>query len=194
MKTLLTFAGSALIALSVMADASATAVSKAKAIELAAHRVDRLVTLKKIDATFTTKMEKLEVSVVENQAPVHYKVRVSQTKPVKGNPLQVDLSFDINGKPLAFQLIAGGVAGADMGWSGKSAGELVESALHYVLENATAGKVSLFDKDATSLTLSKASLKEKTVAQAELLASSTTEKLNIKVSLDGTFVSAEVVP
>ena len=171
-----------------------TAVSKAKAIELAAHRVDRLVTLKKIDATFTTKMEKLEVTVAENQAPVHYKVRVSQTKPVKGNPLQVDLSFDINGKPLAFQVIAGGVAGADMGWSGKSAGELIESALHYVLENATAGKVSLFDKDAASLTLSKASHKEKTVARAEVLSSSTTEKLNIKVSLDGAFISAEVVP
>lgn len=192
MKTLLMIASTVVIAVSAVAQSGS--VSSAKAIELSAHRIDRLVALKKVDATFLTKMDTVEVTVVQNQAPVVYKTRVSQTKPAAGKPMQMDISLDKDGKPLAFQLIPGGVAGPDLKWTGKNAGELTENALHYVLENATNGKVALFDKSATSFTLSKATLKGEAVALGQVLSSATTEKLNIYLKLDGTFISAEVVP
>ncbi len=176
------------------AKAAPPTVSNAKAIELSAHRIDRLVALAKIDATFLSKLEKMEVAVVQNQEPVFYKVRVSQTRPAQGQPMQVEISYDSDGKPLAFQVVSGGIAGPDVGWSGKDAGSLAENALHYVLENANSGKVALFDKSGTSLTLSKQIFNGQTVAHGQILSSATTEKLNVYLNLDGTFISAEVVP
>lgn len=82
-----------------------TTITTAKAIELTAHRIDRLVALNKIDDSFLKKMEKIEVTVVQNQAPVFYKTKVSQSKPTQGTPIQVEISLDKDGKPLAFQLI-----------------------------------------------------------------------------------------
>lgn len=170
------------------------AVTNAKAIELAAHRLDRLVALKKLDASFLKKLSTMEVTVVENQPPVQFKVRVSQTKPEKGNPMQVDLTFDHDGKPLAAQVVAGGKPGPEVGFPSKDAAALSENLLHYVLENNTGGKVALFDKGAKTFTITKSKLKGEDVALGQLTSSSTTEKLNIYVKLDGTFISAEVVP
>ncbi|MBC7421242.1 MAG: hypothetical protein H7328_10985 [Bdellovibrio sp.] len=194
MKKILAFCGVLTMTLGITAQAAAPTVSNAKAIELSAHRIDRLVTLSKIDASFLSKLAKLEVTVVQNQAPVYYKVKVTQGQPAQGQPMQVDISFDADGKPLSFQVIAGGVAGPDAGWTDKDAGSLAENALHYILENSTAGKVPLFDKSATSLTLSKQTLNGQIVARGQVLSSATTEKLNIYLKLDGTFISAEVVP
>lgn len=168
-------------------------VTNAKAIELTAHRIDRLVALNKIDGTFLKKLDKIEVVVVQNQSPVYYKVRVSQTLPAQGNPIQLDIAFDDDGKPLSFQLIPNGVAGPDIGWTEKSDGELTENALHYVLENEKDPKIGLFDKAATSFTLTKGVLNNQTVARGQVTSSATSEKLNIYLKLDGTFISAEII-
>lgn len=194
MKKILTTFATVLMALSANAHTGGPGVSNAKAIELSAHRVDRLVALNKIDASFLKKLDTIEVTVVQNQAPVYYKTRVSQTKPAQGNPLQLEISFDEDGKPLAFQLVPNGVAGADLAWPEKNAGELTENALHYVLENAADSKVTLFDKSATSFALTQGKLNGQTVARGQVTSSATTEKLNIYLKLDGTFISAEVIP
>lgn len=190
----LVISGFLMMSFGITAQAVVATVSNAKVIELSAHRIDRLVSLSKIDASFLAKLAKMEVTVVQNQAPVAFKVMVSQTAPAQGKPMQVEISFDSAGKPLAFQVIAGGVAGPDAGWTGKDAGSLAENALHYVLENSNTAKVPLFDKSGTSLTLSKQTLNGQTVARGQVLSSATTEKLNIYLKLDGTFISAEVVP
>lgn len=194
MKTILMTLATLFIAISAIAHPGGPGVSNAKAIELSAHRVDRLVALNKIDASFLKKLDKIEVTVVQNQAPIFYKTRVSQTKPAQGNPMQLEISLDEDGKPLAFQLVPNGVAGPDLAWPEKNAGELTENALHYVLENATDAKVALFDKAATNFTLTQGTLNGQAVARGQVTSSATTEKLNIYLKLDGTFISAEVVP
>ncbi len=193
MKNLILIASTVLLTVSAFAHPNGPGVTNAKSIELSAHRIDRLVALGKIDASFLKNLEKMEVTVVQNQAPVYYKVRVSQTQPTQGAPLQLDISYDEDGKPLAFQVIAGGVAGPDAGWPDKDAGSLAENALHYILENNTDAKVALFDKGASSFTLTKGTLNGETVARGQALSTLTTDKLNIYVKLDGTFISAEVV-
>ncbi len=194
MKAFLPIISAILVTGSVMAHPGGPGASNAKAIELSAHRIDRLVALSKIDTSFLKKMSKIEVKLVQNQAPVFYKTVVSQTQPAQGKPMQVEISLDEDGKPLAFQLIAGGVAGPDLGFTEKNAGELTENALHYVLENATNGKVALFDKSATSVTLTKGIMDNQAAALVQVLSSATTEKLNIFLKLDGTLISADVVP
>jgi len=192
MKTFI-FLTSLILSISSFAHPNGPGVTNAKAIELSAHRIDRLVTLGKIDASFLKNLEKMEVSVVQNQAPVYYKVRVTQTQPAQGTPLQLDISYDDDGKPLSFEVIAGGVAGPDAGWTDKDAGSLAENALLYILENNTDAKVALFDKGLTSFVLTKGALNGETVARGQASSNLTTDKLNIYLKLDGTFISAEVI-
>lgn len=169
-------------------------VTNAKVLELTAHRIERLTTLGKIDSTFLNNLEKMEVTIVLNEAPVYYKVRASQTQPAQGAPMQLDVSFDADGKPLSFQVLAGGATGPAAGWADIDATTLTENALHYILENNADSKVAVFDKTATSVTLSKGQMNGATVARALVTAAGTTAHLNIYLKLDGTFVTAEVIP
>lgn len=171
----------------------AAPVSIAKVAELTSHRIDRLVALGKIDASFLNRMEKIEVVPV-NEAPVAFKVLVSQTQPVQGQALQLGLSFDKDGRPLAFQVVPGGVAGEDPQWTGKDAASLTENALHYVLENAADPKVKMFFDGLTMFNLTKGDLNGAVVARGQVLSSLTTQKLNIYLNLDGTLLSTEIVP
>lgn len=168
-------------------------ISTAKIAELSAHRVDRLVTLGKIDAAFVSKIERIEV-VAGGMAPVAYKAVVSQTHPQSGTPLQLELQFDHDGKPLSFKVLSGGTAGADMQWTPKNAGELIENGMHYVLENAADATVAPYFKDFSSLVLVKGTLVGKAVALVQVAASSQAKRLNIYVNLDGSLNSVEVEP
>lgn len=193
MKKIILIVSTTLLTIAAFAHPNGPGVTNAKTIELSAHRIDRLVTLGKIDPSFLKNLEKMEVTVVQNQAPVYYKVRVTQTQPAQAAPMQLDISYDDDGKPLSFEVIAGGVVGPDAGWTDKDAGSLAENALHYILENNTDAKVSLFDKGVTSFTLSKGTLNGETVARGQALSALTTDKLNIYLKLDGSLISAEIV-
>ncbi len=193
MKNLILIASTVLLTFSVLALPTGPSVTNAKVTELSAHRIDRLVALGKIDASFLKNLEKMEVTVVQNQAPVYFIARVSQTQPAQGAPLQLNISYDQDGKPLSFQIIAGGITGPDAGWTDKDAGSLAENALHYILENNSDAKVALFDKGISSFTLTKGTLNGETIARGQALSTLTTDKLNIYVKLDGTLISAEVI-
>lgn len=183
----------AILATALSSSAWAQSVSKAKIAELSAHRVDKLVVLGKIDATFRTKLERIDVAAVSEGAVV-FKSLVSQTQPGAGKPMQVQLSFDKDGKPLAYQLIAGGVAGPDPQWPDKDALTLAEDCLHYVIDNSTDAKVKPFNDGYTFMVLTKGTLGGVLVARGEVNTSLATSKLDVYVKPDGTFVEADVVP
>lgn len=168
-------------------------ITTAKIAELSAHRADRLVALGKIDAAFVQKIEKIEVTKLSGGAAA-YKSIVSQTQPQTGSPLQLELQFDHDGKPLSFKVLAGGTSGPDLGWSPKSAGELVENGMHYVLDNSADGTISPYFNDFTNLVLMKDTLGGKDVALLQVIASSQSVPLNVFVDLDGTINSVVVGP
>lgn len=194
MKKLIMIGSLLVMAMSAFAHSDGSEVTNAKVGELSAHRVDRLVALGKIDASFLKQLEKIEVIAVEDQAPVSYKARVSQSQPAQGAPIQLDIFFNEEGKPLSFEVVAGGLAGPDMGWSDKDGGALAESALHYILDNRTVSKISPFDKGLSSLTVSKGILNGEAVALGQATSTLTKDKLNIYLKLNGSFISVEVIP
>jgi hypothetical protein len=171
----------------------AETIATARIAELAAHRIDRLVSLGKIDASFNTNTEKIEITTTES-APVAFKALVSQTKPTQGEPLQLEILFDAAAKPLSYQVIAGGVAGADPQWTGVNAVSLFEESLHEVLENADNAQFAPFYTNLTSVTLTRELLNESPVARAQVISKETVSKLNIYFKLDGSFISSEIVP
>ncbi len=169
------------------------AVSLAKAAELSAHRIDRMVALGKLDAAFLKKAEKIEAAV-QNQPPTFYHVVVSQTQPAQGAPLQVSITFDQDGKPLASQNIAGGVAGPDFAWPGVDAVTLLENSLHYALDNNANPQVAPYDKGFTKVTLTKGTYKGQPVARGQIFSSLTAQKLNVYLGFDGALLGTEFVP
>lgn len=189
MKTLLV---AALVAMA--PTAFAQTVSSAKIAELTAHRVDRLVQLKKIDPTFNTKLERVEVSQA-GPAPVAFRSLVSQTMPAQGAPIQLELLFDAAGKPLSFKVLPDGVAGPDPLYNGgKDAVSLLENSLHEALENATDPDIAPFYNSLTSVTLTKGKAQGMDASRAQITSSATTKKLNVYLMLDGMFMSKEIVP
>ncbi len=183
------------LSVSSMAIPATASITNAKAAELTAHRIDRLVSLSKIDQTFLTHFSTVEISVLTNQAPAYYKAHVTQTQPDQGQPMQLDITYDENGKPLSFLVIAGGAVGPDMGWTGVDSVTLTENALHFVLENSEKDpRVKPFYNNLTSAHLIKGNLNGQTVASVQILSSETTQKLNIYLTLDGVFISAEFIP
>jgi hypothetical protein len=171
----------------------AETVTPAKIAELTAHRIDRLVSLKKIDTSFNTRTESILIST-EGLAPVAYKALVSQTKPAEGEPLQLEIYFDAAAKPLSFKVIPGGVTGIDPQWPDKDAVSLLEYSLHEILENAADEQVGPFYAGLTSVTLSEDTMHNMPAAKIQVTSSLTTKKLNIYLMPDGSFMSSEVVP
>lgn len=164
-------------------------ISAAKIAELSAHRVDRLVALGKIEEAFAKKMARIEVSSISS-GNATYKSIVWQTG---SQPSQVELQFDHDGKPLSFKVTVG-VAGPLVEWTGKSANELIENAMHYVLDNSTNATLAPYFSKFTFLTLSKGRLGAAEVALVEVSSSAQAQKLQIFVNLDGSINSTNVVP
>ena len=169
-------------------------VSIAKVAELAAHRIDRLVTLGKIDAGFLKNLETIQVSKVTNSEPVAFRSLASQTAPASGLPLQIEILSDHDGKTLSFKIIPDGSAGADPKWTDKDAGSLIENGMHYVLENNTLTAVAPYDTNFESMRLTKGKLNDQDVALLSIKSSSQAQQLNIYLKLDGTFITTTVTP
>lgn len=194
MNKILTLTGSFLLASSIAFASTANAVSTAKVAELALHRIERLVSLKKIDASFVNKFEKTEVVAVQNQDPVRFKAVVSQNQPVSGKPLQIELTFDEKGKALGFQVIAGGVAGPNISWTGKDPLTLGETAFHAYLEHLDHyPELKPFDTGFVNLTLIQGDLNGELVARALITSTETKDKLVVFQKLNGDLISREVV-
>jgi hypothetical protein len=190
MKNLMIAAMMALLPIS----AFAQSVTSAKVAELTAHRIDRLVVLGKIDASFNKKLAMVEVSAA-GPTPVAFRSLVSQTQPTTGAPIQLELLFDAAAKPLSFKVLPGGVAGPDPGYNGgQDAVSLFENSMHYILNNATDPKIAPFYNGLTTVMLTKVKMGDMDMAQAQVMSSATTQKLNVNLMLDGMFMSAEVVP
>lgn len=195
MKNILTLTKSIVLLSSfAFASTSLAAVTTAKVAELALHRIERLVSLKKIDATFVNKFEKVEVVAVQNQAPVRFKASVSQNKPSSGTPLQVELTFDENGKSLAYQLVPGGVAGPNISWTGKDPLTLGEGAFHAYLEHLDHyPELVPFSTGFVRLTIIQGELNGAIVARALIDSKETKDKLIIFQKLDGDLISREII-
>lgn len=188
MTKLILFTLMALAPLSVFAQ-----VTPAKVAELTAHRIDRLVTLGKIESTFNTRLERVQITTA-GPAPIAYRSLVSQTQPAAGAPKQLEILFDATAKPLSFKVILGGVAGPDPKWTGANAVTLFENSLHKVLESAKDAQIGPFYTGLTTVTLIHGSVKGMEMARSQVTSSNTTKKLNIYLMLDGSFMSTEIIP
>lgn len=193
MKTLILTALSTMV---VSVSAQAEDVPSGKAAELACHRIERLVTLKKIDASFLTKLYAIQLVRLNAASPTDpvFKAIGIQLPGADGTFKKVEMMMDGAGKSLA-QTIIPGTEGPELSWPGKDPVSLIENALHYVLENGTRkANVKPFLTGLTEIVLSQENGSDgKILAKTVVKSSETANRLEIILKDDGTFVSAEVL-
>ncbi len=177
--------------------AKAEVVSAVKAAELACHRVDRLVVLKKIDKTYLSKFQRLVLTELAAGHPSGGKFSITayQTAPTSGVALSLTMVLDETGKVLSHQLNEGGTAGPNVAWSGKDPVSLAEAGLHYVLEEqAKNEQLRPFAGDFQSLLLTQKVVNGSTVAELLMKSRTTTAKLVLTLDLNGKLLNRQVIP
>ena len=179
---------------------AAEPVSNGKATELSLHRMERLVTLKKIDEAFQTKLKAVKLEVLPHQGVDQpaFKFTMVQVAGEDGSQRAVEITLTEEGRSLGFQPLPGGSEPKDApDWSDKDSAELSESALHYVLDNVSVNsKLAPYFNNLSQVNLSPASGPSASgrVACVTIVARGDDPVLKIFLRADGTIESVEFVP
>ncbi|MDD4975890.1 MAG: hypothetical protein PHY93_16150 [Bacteriovorax sp.] len=184
-----TLASSSLFA----ADTATTALGKVA--ELACHRLERLVTLEKIDGTFLSKLSSLQVVKLQPTKPTDpsFKVVASQYAGADGSSNQVDMMMDTAGKAIAQTVKAGAAAQDAPVWSDVDAASLVENSLHYILE-ANNPEAKPFISGLISLKIRQVKNEQGEIrARVEMLSQDSAKTFEVTLKEDGTVESANTV-
>lgn len=176
--------------------AKAQDITLAKVAELACHRVERLVTLKKIDESFLYNFQGLEVTPLQPKQPTDpaYKALVNLLPGADGSVSRLEIMMDIKGKALGHTVQEAQSAQNPPSWPDKDPVTITENALHYVLEGwQTDAKVKPFFTGFSSLILTQAKSRQgELLAKAEIFSHETASVLEVFVKPDGTFHSANL--
>lgn len=163
----------------------AQSATKATVGELAMHRIEKLVQLKKIDVGYLTNFESLEVMAMPQNNPQDpaFMTMVSQSDGGTATPPQMNLYSAANGRVLSYN-VTSGVAGRGLNWPGQDPLSIGEAAFHYI--EANSGQVAAlapFDDGFKAITVSQEARSGQTVAIDKLTSSESTKILEFVVGL-----------
>lgn len=179
----------------VYADTEIAVIPAARAAELSSHRIERLVNLKKIDASFISKLQTIELQKLSKNevADPTFLATVSQYAGTDGTRNQVELFLDDQGKTLRFNVKSGASAANAPVWSEKDPSSLVENGLHFVIDNGESNaSLKPFYAGFLSLTLSKGTKGGADVAVVKMTSKDTQNILYVYLKLDGSLLSHEI--
>lgn len=178
--------------------AHAHSVGNAKAAELAFHRLERLVTLKKIEEPFQSQLRSLKLENIPHQEEEQpsYKATIYQYPGADGTQKALEVILDEEGKTLKYSVLPGSTAVGAPQWPDKDITTLCEYALHYVLENGSSkAELMPFHHSLSSISVNEGTNSAgKKVALIEIQATEKEPILKISMNLDGSVDSVQFVP
>ncbi len=169
--------------------------SNLTAAEIAAHRVEKLILLKKVESAFQNKFKGLGVENLSNGGPGKptFKVTLSQEADAGASANKVEITSDSTGKALAHTVVAGTNPSSATVWAGKDPLTLTELALHHVEHLGPSNqKIGQFIISLKALRISQISENGQSVAKIEIVANGIKEQLTMKLKSDGTLINTEV--
>ena len=168
-------------------------IAISKATELGVHRIERLVTLKKIDEAFVSHLIGLRAErSTENGAT--YKVHGYVAPGADGKSLTITLWMDNQGKTLAYNVTQAGLPANPFSWPVKDAATLMEEGLHFVLEGWVQNPdVKAFFTGLQTIALAPAQdAQGNLIAQFKVTSDDDARTLTINLKADGTFLSHSI--
>lgn len=184
------------LTLSLLSTARAEAIPLSKAAELGIHRIERLVTLNKIDGNFVNHFSGISAESLTHNAPTDpaFKASGLQVPGADGKSHEVDIFMDVTGKALSYTVINGSDSVSVPTWPDKDPVSLGEDSMHYILDNApTTPALQPFYASFTSLALTQGmDANGRTMSRATIRSSATNLILEIFLNFDGTFSSYNI--
>lgn len=184
------------LVLSLSSTARADTIPTAKAAELAIHRIERLVTLHKIDENFVTHFYGVSAEGLTQNQPTDpaFKAIALQVPGADGKSHEVDIFMDATGKALSNTVINGSDSVNAPTWPDKDAVSLSEDSMHYILDNAAATPDLVpFYANFTNLILTQAQDSHgQMLSLATVRSSATNTILEIYLNFDGSFSSYNI--
>lgn len=166
----------------------AQAASPVVAGELALHRIEKLVQLKRIEEAYITNFQNVTAEVLTQNQPTDpaFRTVVSQTRANNTDlPSKVTMLHNADGKVLS-HTVAAGANGVALNWPGKNSLELSESAFHYIEEHSMHHtELAPFDVGFKDLTVTQETRNGKLVAVILLTSSQSEQYAEIVVGTDG---------
>jgi hypothetical protein len=134
MKSILFFVIGVLVT-NAQAQTRATTVTAA---ELAMHRLEKLVSLKKVEVDFQTKIKGLVLTNYNpgNTTSPSFKAVAYQYPAADGKAKTLEILQDSTAKALSFNVVTAGPATGYPTWPGKDPVSLIETALHFIEDHA----------------------------------------------------------
>ena len=195
MKSLIVLASSLGMAIST---AHAAPVNNAKAAELNLHRIERLVILKKIEASYQTNYRAMIVQklTVQNPGDPSYKVTSAEVPGANGTAKTLDVLLDENGKEVSHQAYEGADSVGVPVWPNQDAITLAENSLHWLEDQGpVVAALKPYNDSMTRLDLIPGSNPTgKPVGVVDIQTTAAEPILRIYMTLEGTFDSYQLVP
>lgn len=176
--------------------AEAANIALAKAAELSVHRVERLVTLKKIEEAFLSKFIGVEIEALKQAKPTDpaFKATASQVPGPDGKQSKVEILMDGAGKALSHTVLPGTEATAAPRWPEKDPVTLAENAMHVVLDGKNDPKFKPYFDGFKSIELSQdRDGTGQTIARGKMKAVGVAKVLEVVLKTDGTVISSQMI-
>lgn len=168
-------------------------IAISKVTELGVHRIERLVTLKKIDDTFRTTLVAMRVERSTENGAV-YKVYGYEAPGADGSASLLTLWMDVDGKTLSYTVVPGAAPANPAQWPDKDAVSLFEDGLHFVLEGwVQHPEVKNFYTGLQSIAMTQIQdAQGQILAQLKVTSDDDAKTLTITLKSDGTLVSYDI--
>ena len=171
--------------------------SRAQAAELSLHRIERLVTLKKVDAAYANAFSKLELAdaPVGNAEGAKFQSTAWQYPAMANQSASLRLLMDSSGKTLRYEVITGQAPAQALTWPDKDPVTLAENSLHYLESMTAKPEYDVFSDSLASLTVTQSTnASGAVVAVIDITAKETSKILRVVIKADGSFESAAILP
>lgn len=172
---------------------STETVAITKAVELGVHRIERLVTLRKIDPMFINSLYAMKAERTNDPA-MPFKVYGFAQPDANNQASTISMSSDPTGKVLSHNLSAIFQPANPAQWPEADSATLMEDALHFVLEGWVRNpEVKPYYLGLKEITLTpRQDQNGKMIAEFSVSSEGETKVLWIKLKTDGTFISYEI--
>jgi hypothetical protein len=164
-----------------------------KGTELGVHRIERLVTLKKIDPSFQNQFYAMRAEPT-TEGGATYKVYGYVLPDANNQSTTITMLSDKQGAVLSYVVSQKFQSAAPIAWPDQDPLTLMEDALHFVLEGwVQHAEVKPFYLGLTSITLgSEKDAQGNLIAVAKVTSDADAKMLIVRLKADGTFISYEI--
>lgn len=186
---LMTIAGSFLLSQQALAEG----VTISKATELGVHRIERLVTLQKIDAAFQTALIGMKAEPT-TESGASFKVYGYLAPGADGKSTFITLWQDAQGKTLAYTVTTASAPQSPFAWPTKDSVTLFEEGLHFVIEGwAKYPEVKAYYTGLQNISLTPVKDSQgNLMAQYKVSSTDDNRVLTLNLKPDGTYISHDL--